>query len=232
MKGLIEKIRTVLGADHKALADELATAVQEALDAADESAAKATEAAKALKAAETKAAKLERDLAAKSGSESEELAKLKAERDGLTARLEESTAAVGKARLEYALRDAAREAGMRDLDGLKMLDTTGVSIDDAGKLVGAEKLFKAAKESKPYLFDAPGTTAGQPTQPGTGAAPRPGDNRGGGQPAANKVDELAKLIAQPAGAPKAASAWGPQVASTVPTGTNLGAAQGMGIPQA
>lgn len=219
-KGILDKIRAALGDANKDLAGELATALDELRAEADESASKLAESTKAAKAAEAKAAKLEKDLATKAGSESEALAKITAERDAAQRALEDATAAAGKVRLDYALRDAAREAGMRDLDGLKMLDTGGVTIDDAGKLTGAEKLFKAAKEAKPYLFGDTTTP-----QPGTGAAPKPGDAKGSGGKPEDEATALAKLIAQP-NAAGARPGWGPIITNTTP-GTP-GVTSGMG----
>lgn len=209
MKGLIDKIRAALGDDHAKLADELATAAEAALSEADAAAAAKRDAEKAQKIAEAKVAKLTKDLEAKASGESEELAKLRTERDKLAADLDGAKGEAGKVRLDYALRDAAREAGMRDVDALKMLDTSGVSLDDGGKLVGADAVFKAAKAAKPYLFEG-GQGAG--VQPGTGAPPKPGDGKGGAPPPADKntliVQRTLKLAGVGANAP-VNGGWGP-----------------------
>ncbi len=58
------------------------------------------------------------------------------------------------------LRVAARENGMIDLDGLKLLDLSGAKLDDGGNLTNAADMLGAMKEAKPYFF-------GQAPKPGT-----------------------------------------------------------------
>ena len=57
------------------------------------------------------------------------------------------------------LKAEAVKAGMIDLDGLKLADLSTITLDDKGDVVGAEALFKALKESKPYLFKAVSTSS-------------------------------------------------------------------------
>lgn len=209
MKGLIDKIRKALGDENKALADELATAAEAALSEADAAAARAAEAEKKSRAAEAKAAKAVKDLEAKSGTESEELSRLRAERDKIAADLEGAKSEAGKVRLDYALRDAARAAGIVDPDAIKMLDVSGVSLGDDGKLVGFDAVAKAAKASKPYLFGEPAPAV---PQLGTGAAPKPGDARGGAPPPADKNTQLVQRALKLAGVGANApvnGGWGP-----------------------
>ncbi|AVA33356.1 hypothetical protein C3Z06_06770 [Cupriavidus metallidurans] len=64
------------------------------------------------------------------------------------------------------LKAAALKAGMVDLDGLKLADLSGVKLNEAGEVEGAEALMEALKKSKPYLFGAPSTsTHGDPPKP-------------------------------------------------------------------
>ena len=41
---------------------------------------------------------------------------------------------------------------MHDLDGLRMLDTTKVSLDTDGTVKGVDDLIKEAQKNKAYLF--------------------------------------------------------------------------------
>ncbi len=69
------------------------------------------------------------------------------------------------------LRVAAREAGMLDMDGLKLLDTAQAKLGADGDVENAADLMTAMREAKPYLFGAapkPGTVTGT-----TGAAALP-----------------------------------------------------------
>ncbi|KWR79068.1 hypothetical protein RN01_22630 [Cupriavidus sp. SHE] len=66
------------------------------------------------------------------------------------------------------LKAAALKAGMVDLDGLKLADLSGVKLNEAGEVEGAEALMEALKKSKPYLFGAPSSsTPGTPPSPKT-----------------------------------------------------------------
>ena len=82
---------------------------------------------------------------------------------------ESSTAAkeqVKAARLEaLALRE-----GLVDLDGLKLLDLSKITQKEDGTFEGADEVFKAAREAKPYLFGEKVNTT-TTTKP----APKPGD---------------------------------------------------------
>ncbi len=57
------------------------------------------------------------------------------------------------------LKAAAIAAGMVDLDGLKLLDLSGVKLSESGDIEGADALFEAAKKAKPYLFGDKSNTA-------------------------------------------------------------------------
>jgi chromosome segregation ATPase len=85
------------------------------------------------------------------------------------------------------LRVAAREAGMLDLDGLKLLDREGAKLDDDGNVTNASDLMEAMRESKPYLFGkapVPGTQTGttaSTAQPPQRATPTAFDARKAGR---------------------------------------------------
>lgn len=67
--------------------------------------------------------------------------------------------------VRYALHAAAKTAGMVDLDGLKLLDTSTVKVGEDGEVSIPEDFFTKAKESKPYLFGAAGSTTTNPATP-------------------------------------------------------------------
>ena len=54
--------------------------------------------------------------------------------------------------LQAELRTAAVRAGMVDLDGLKLLDTSQVTLNDRDEVVGAEALMAQMRRAKPWLF--------------------------------------------------------------------------------
>ena len=69
----------------------------------------------------------------------------------------------------YAI--AAKDAGMIDLDGLKILDTSAVKVDDAGNVTIPDAFFVDAKKAKSYLFAVTGADTGTTTT--TAKAPPP-----------------------------------------------------------
>jgi len=58
-------------------------------------------------------------------------------------------------RVKFAeLKAAALQAGILDLDGLKLFDLSTIDVDESGHIIGAEALFARAKREKPWLFRA------------------------------------------------------------------------------
>ena len=58
--------------------------------------------------------------------------------------------------LRAGLRAEATRAGMIDMDGLKLVDSSEVTLDDNGELVGATTLMASLRRSKPWLFGLAG----------------------------------------------------------------------------
>ena len=50
------------------------------------------------------------------------------------------------------LKSEAVRAGMVDLDGLKLVDSGVLSVDEAGEVQGAATLMQSLRRSKPWLF--------------------------------------------------------------------------------
>lgn len=62
------------------------------------------------------------------------------------------------------LKAVALKAGIVDIDGLKLVDLSKLTLDDKGEVQGADALIDELKKSKPYLFGAASTS-------GTGKVP-------------------------------------------------------------
>jgi hypothetical protein len=78
--------------------------------------------------------------------------------------------------LRAELKAVAAKHGVVDVsDALKVLDLSGVKLDENGNLVGADELFDAAKKAKPYLFGTTNTSSTQKTPPA--GDPKPVDVR-------------------------------------------------------
>jgi hypothetical protein len=53
------------------------------------------------------------------------------------------------------LKVEAMRAGIVDLDGLRLLDTDQIRLDENGNVAGGAELIKQLKQAKPWLFAAP-----------------------------------------------------------------------------
>ena len=76
------------------------------------------------------------------------------------------------ARKDAALRLAAKDAGMVDLDGLRLLDSDLVTVADDGAVTIPDKYFANAKAAKPWLFGAPSTSSTAAAPGNTEAKPK------------------------------------------------------------
>jgi hypothetical protein len=54
--------------------------------------------------------------------------------------------------VQAELRTAAARAGMIDLDGIKLVEMAGLSVNDAGELVEAPEIMSRLRQEKPWLF--------------------------------------------------------------------------------
>jgi hypothetical protein len=79
--------------------------------------------------------------------------------DQMRARAEELDRTLAQTREEHSrqlvraeLKAAALRAGMIDLDGLKLLDTTGLKLDEAGELREGSDVMRKLRIAKPWLF--------------------------------------------------------------------------------
>lgn len=89
----------------------------------------------------------------------------------LERRLAEVEAAAHSRVVRAELKAEAVRAGMVDLDGLKLVDTGKVRVDEKGEVVGADTVMRELKRAKPWLFSAgsssstAGAPAAQPPKP-------------------------------------------------------------------
>lgn len=85
--------------------------------------------------------------------------KAKADSDAATAKVTEANTAAEQRIIRAEMKAAALKAGMVDLDGLKLADLSGVKLNEAGEVEGADELMAALKEAKPYLFASSQSTS-------------------------------------------------------------------------
>ena len=91
--------------------------------------------------------------------------------DALERRLAEVEQAARSRVVRAELKAEAVRAGMIDLDGLKLLDTGKVRMNEAGEVEGAAALIREMRRAKPWLFAAASSSsvaqapAAQPPKP-------------------------------------------------------------------
>jgi len=89
----------------------------------------------------------------------------------LAARVVELEAAARAAVIGGALQAEALRAGMVDLDGLKLADVSGVTLDARGAVVGAAAVMAGLRRAKPWLFGGGNSSSTAAVPPAE--APRP-----------------------------------------------------------
>ena len=82
----------------------------------------------------------------------EELELLRARAGELERALREAEEGGRKRLLQSELKAEAVRAGMVDLDGLKLVDNSQVSLNEAGELEGGAVLMERLRQDKPWLF--------------------------------------------------------------------------------
>ena len=82
-------------------------------------------------------------------SRDEAIASMRAESERVTAAVRQSA---NERVVRAELKAHAVKAGIIDLDGLRLLDLSHVTVSEAGDVEGAESLIEAMKVAKPWLF--------------------------------------------------------------------------------
>lgn len=176
-------------------------------DAVDEVNARVAAAEKKAKAAEANAAKLKADVDAGAKSVDEATAAARKERDEAKAAAEKAAAdfSAWKLRAEVERKiGIPDEAWSRRATDAFLLDyAEGVSLDDKGKLVGAEKALERFKASEPKWFE-PSAEQAKVTTPRAGSAPSPAKPAGSAtaKTPLTRTEKIAAHKAKMAGAKK------------------------------
>jgi hypothetical protein len=85
----------------------------------------------------------------------------------LEARLAEFETQATQRLVQADLKTHAIRAGMIDLDGLKLLDSSKLKLDPKGEVENAATIMAELKRNKPYLFQPATTSSTSPTPPTT-----------------------------------------------------------------
>lgn len=96
----------------------------------------------------------------------------KDEGENWQARAETAEAALSRAQAETdarlirsELKAEAIRAGMVDLDGLKLLDTAEVRLNEQGEIIDGSIILAKLKRTKPWLFGGPASSSPAATPP-------------------------------------------------------------------
>ncbi|HTR16515.1 MAG TPA: hypothetical protein VMI52_05710 [Acetobacteraceae bacterium] len=100
-----------------------------------------------------------------------EIAALRARAAELEQQLRAATESAAERLIRAELKGEAMRAGMVDLDGLKLVDTAAVRLNDAGEVDGAAALMARLKREKPWLFGG-GNSSSVAVAPSEKAPPR------------------------------------------------------------
>jgi len=96
------------------------------------------------------------------------IAELKARCEQLERELVQAKQRADSSIIKTHLQAEAARAGMIDLDGLKMLNTSHLSVSEDGEVHGVAGLMEKVRKEKPWLFGKPSTSApggAPPSQP-------------------------------------------------------------------
>jgi hypothetical protein len=74
--------------------------------------------------------------------------------------LAETVHAAEQRLIRAELKAEALRAGMVDLDGIKLVETGALELDDKGELAGAAQLMVQLKRAKPWLFGGRSSSSG------------------------------------------------------------------------
>jgi hypothetical protein len=100
----------------------------------------------------------------------EDVPALQARAEALEQQLAELRTQAAARLVQMELKAEALRAGMVDLDGLKLIDTAGLSPDSHGEFSGASEIIAKLRRDKPWLFGAASSSS-------SAVAPQPASAR-------------------------------------------------------
>jgi hypothetical protein len=105
------------------------------------------------------------------GQEEDLLVRLRARAESLERQLDAARVETSARLVRAELKVEAIRAGMVDLDGLKLVDLSAVSVDEDGDVQGAGPVMERLKRDKPWLFG--GASSSSRAAPPQAAPPKP-----------------------------------------------------------
>lgn len=108
---------------------------------------------------------------ADASADSESIDTLRARAEALEAKLHAAMQDAEARLVRAELKAEAVRAGMIDLDGLKLIDTSQIKLGEGGDVQGAGHLMQSLRRSKPWLFTQ--SSSSSPAIPPPAHPPRP-----------------------------------------------------------
>ncbi len=109
--------------------------------------------------------------AAEAPADPETIDALRARAEALEAKLRAAMQDAEARLIRAELKAEAVRAGMVDLDGLKLIDTSQIKLGEGGEVQGAGHLMHSLRRSKPWLFAQ--SSSSSPATPPPAHPPRP-----------------------------------------------------------
>ncbi len=101
-----------------------------------------------------------------------EIAELRARAEALEQQLQQVGAQAEARIVQSELKREAVQAGMIDLDGLKLIDVSQIRLNEAGNLDGGPALMARLRHDKPWLFTSASSSSSASVPPTEPARPR------------------------------------------------------------
>lgn len=92
--------------------------------------------------------------------------------DAATATVDQAKKAADERIVRAELKAEAIKAGIVDVDGLKLVDINGVTLNDKGEIDGADAMIEGLKKAKPYLFTAAASSSTTKAPENEGTKPK------------------------------------------------------------
>ena len=102
--------------------------------------------------------KLQEEATARKAAEEKAASAEKAAQENITTETAAATQRANERIIRTELKVVALKEGLVDLDDLKLLDVSGIEVDDDGNIKGAEDIIKKFKEDKPHKFGEASTS--------------------------------------------------------------------------
>lgn len=122
-----------------------------------------------------------------------DIEQLRARAVALETRMSEMLSTHAERLIHAELKAEAVRAGMVDLDGLKLIDTGGMALNEAGELEGGASVMARLRQAKPWLFTSGSSSSAAAPPPARPAERKPATAMNHDEWRAARADMLRRL---------------------------------------